>query len=136
MLHLGTKRRSPSTRIINTNIPETDIQTTFLVFFFDFPEFDSFAAVGPLVGLVGTRPDDGVTETTVPVGDAVTGECGGCAGAIVELSLRLNGFPSFLHNKNHHELLKNQSYKCIKHITQISDVTEISKGTENKGNFG
>lgn len=67
--------------------------------FFDFPEFDSFDAVGPSACLVGMRPEVGAPETTVP-GDAVTGERGGGAEAVV--ALILNGFPSFLHNKRHH----------------------------------
>lgn len=90
---------NPSTKIINTSTPAIDIQTTLLVVFFDFPELDSFAAVGPSACLVGTRPDDGAPETSVP-GGVVTGERGGGAGAIVELTL--NGFPSFLQNKCHH----------------------------------
>lgn len=102
------------------------------MFFFDFSEFDSFAAVGPSVGLVGIRPDDGVTETTVPDGVAGTGERGGCAGAIVELPLRLNGFPSFLYNKNHHELLKSEEPKLQKYNTKISVVAENRNPPRNR----
>lgn len=60
--------------MINPNTPEILIQTTLLVFFFDFPELESFDAVGPPACLVGTRPEDGVPETTVPDGDVVTGD--------------------------------------------------------------
>lgn len=81
---------------------------------------------------MGIRPDDGVPEITVPDDGAVTGERGECTGAIVALPIRLNGFPSFLHNKKHHDLLKNENYKYTMHTTQISDVTEISKGTRIK----
>jgi hypothetical protein len=79
LLHLGRKRTSASAKIINPNTPEIVIQITLLVFFFDFPELDSFDAVGSSAGLVGTRPlgtrpEGGVPETTVPDGDVVTGE--------------------------------------------------------------
>lgn len=64
---------SANTKIINPSTLAIAIQTTLLVVFFDFPEFDSFDAVGPSACLVGTRPDVGAPETRVP-GGVVAGE--------------------------------------------------------------
>lgn len=84
-----------------------DIQTTLLVVFLDFPDFDSFAAVGPSACLVGTPLEGGARDTCVPggapetgdPGSVVTGERGGGAGAPVALTLK--GFPACLNNKHH-----------------------------------
>lgn len=63
---------------MNAKILPIDIKTTLLVCFFDFPEFDSTAAVGPSACLGGTRPEpDGTTKNGVPggaPGGAVAGE--------------------------------------------------------------
>lgn len=114
LLHLGRKRTSASAKMINPNTHEIVIQTTLLVFVFDFSELDFLDAVGPLACLGGTRPKNGVPGTTVPDGEAVIGEWGGRAGAIVALpSSGVNWFPSLLHIKYHNELLSYWSTKVI-----------------------
>ena len=93
--HLGIKSKSANTKTINDNTPAIDIHTTLLVLFLVLLEFVSSGLDGPSAFFPGDCPDGGA-PASYGAGGWVGGDVGEGSGELVVL----NGFPSFLLDKN------------------------------------